>query len=259
MAEANASPTFTHFSPCSTRDTALQPRLCCLGYDRCILPDCASHKLNRNIPAVKKGSMINDSPPNLSHTIKVQGFQLTPLRHTWVPELQEVKFSFGSEAGHRAVAPLHMPSLAHSESSLHFSVVPLNVHSAVQHGPWLGLEHYNHKSETQGFKPDWHQNLRGEYFTKSHDGPADFIILQSAPFALRFVGTIAAHIFALVTVAAVALLSTFHQPITANRLSGLCKHTGATPWRGNLSSSARRETKKAYQQNNRLFFFVERH
>lgn len=127
------------------------------------------------------------------------------------------------------MAPLQVPSLAHSESSLHLSFVPLNVQAAVQQGPWLGLERYNHKSESQQFKPDWHQHLRGAYFTKSHDRPADFIILQSAPFALRFVGIMAARIFALVAVATVALLSTFHQSITANRLSGLCKRTGATP------------------------------
>lgn len=118
----------------------------------------------------------------------------------------------------------------------------------------------NHKSETKGFKPDWHQPFRGEYFTKSHDRPAAFTRLQFTPFVLCFIGIIAAWILALVAVATVALLFGFYQSVTANRSSGLCKHTGATPWRDNLLSSARgEEREKAYQQNNRLSFLVEQH
>lgn len=65
---------------------------------------------------------------------------LTPLMHTCVCLLQSVKFGLGSEAGQRAVMPLHIPSFAQSESSRHFSVFDLNAHCAVQQGPWLGLE-----------------------------------------------------------------------------------------------------------------------
>lgn len=60
---------------------------------------------------------------------------LTPLMHTCVCLLQSVKFGLGSEAGQRAVMPLHIPSFAQSESSRHFSVFDLNVHCAVQQGP----------------------------------------------------------------------------------------------------------------------------
>lgn len=60
---------------------------------------------------------------------------LTPLMHTCVCRLQSVKFGLGSEAGQRAVMPLHIPSFAQSESSRHFSVFDLNAHCAVQQGP----------------------------------------------------------------------------------------------------------------------------
>lgn len=66
-------------------------------------------------------------------------FERTPPRQTCVSLWQTVKFSFGSEVGHRAVPPLHMPSLAHSDSCLQLSLEPLKVHCSVQHGPWLGL------------------------------------------------------------------------------------------------------------------------
>lgn len=66
-------------------------------------------------------------------------FERTPARQTCVSLWQTVKFSFGSEVGHRAVPPLHMPSLAHSDSRLQLSLEPLKVHCSVQHGPWLGL------------------------------------------------------------------------------------------------------------------------
>ncbi len=64
----------------------------------------------------------------------------TPLRQTWVFEWQDVKFSLGVEVGHWAVFPLHMPWRAHSDSSLHFTLLDLKLHSDVQHGPWLGLQ-----------------------------------------------------------------------------------------------------------------------
>lgn len=51
--ESPALPTFTHFSPCSTRDTAPQPRLGPLCCRRCTLPDCASHRSTRNTPDPK--------------------------------------------------------------------------------------------------------------------------------------------------------------------------------------------------------------
>lgn len=145
--ESPALPSFTHFSPCSTRDTAPQPRpgpLCCR---RCTLPDCASHRSTRNTPDPKRkrARQKQSSPPSILDN-RATGVQHTPLRQTWVSELQEVKFSFGSEAGHIAVAPLQLPSLAQSESSRHLSLEPLNEHAAVQHGPWLGLG-YNHKPE----------------------------------------------------------------------------------------------------------------
>jgi hypothetical protein len=64
---------------------------------------------------------------------------LTPLMHTCVCLLQSVKLGLGSDAGQRAVKPLHIPSFAQSESSRHFSDFDLNAHCAVQQGPWLGL------------------------------------------------------------------------------------------------------------------------
>lgn len=67
-------------------------------------------------------------------------FERTPPRHTCVSLLHEVKFCLGSEVGHTAVAPLHVPSLAHSDSRLQLSLAPLYAHCSVQHGPWLGLE-----------------------------------------------------------------------------------------------------------------------
>lgn len=67
---------------------------------------------------------------------------------TCVSAWQEVKFGFGSEAGHRAVAPLHFPSSAHSDTCLQLSSAPLKVHSPVQHGPWLGLQKYRINSQT---------------------------------------------------------------------------------------------------------------
>lgn len=73
---------------------------------------------------------------NKQHTNQM----LTPLMHTCVCLLQSVKFGLGSDAGQRAVIPLHIPSFAQSESSRHFSVFDLNAHCAVQQGPWLGLE-----------------------------------------------------------------------------------------------------------------------
>lgn len=69
---------------------------------------------------------------------------LTPLMHTCVCLLQSVKFGLGSDAGQRAVMPLHIPSFAQSESSRHFSVFDLNIHCAVQQGPWLGLKETLH-------------------------------------------------------------------------------------------------------------------
>lgn len=142
--------TLTHFSPCSTRGTAPPPRLGPLWCRRCTLPDCALRKWTRNTPdprckwARQQRSLTRSTRDNWA--TKVQRRQHTPLRQTCVSELQEVKFSFGSEAGHSAVAPLHLPSLAQSESSLHLSLVPLNEHVSVQHGPWLGLC-YNHKPQ----------------------------------------------------------------------------------------------------------------
>lgn len=64
---------------------------------------------------------------------------LTPLRQTCVSPWQAVKLAFGSDVGQEGLAPLHMPWWAHSDSSRHFSLRPLWVHSAVQQGPWLGL------------------------------------------------------------------------------------------------------------------------
>ena len=47
------------------------------------------------------------------HKIKWKTNQmLTPLMHTCVCLLQSVKFGLGSEAGQRAVMPLHIPSFA---------------------------------------------------------------------------------------------------------------------------------------------------
>lgn len=54
--------------------------------------------------------------------------------------LQSVKFGLGSDAGQRALTPLHIPSFAQSESFRHLSVLSLKLHCAVQQGPWLGLE-----------------------------------------------------------------------------------------------------------------------
>lgn len=54
--------------------------------------------------------------------------------------LHTVKFSLGSDIGQRALTPLHIPSLAQSESFRHLSVLDLKSHWGVQHGPWLGLE-----------------------------------------------------------------------------------------------------------------------
>lgn len=59
---------------------------------------------------------------------------------TWVFLLHTVKFSLGSDIGQRALTPLHIPSLAQSESFRHLSVLDLKSHWAVQHGPWLGLQ-----------------------------------------------------------------------------------------------------------------------
>lgn len=59
---------------------------------------------------------------------------------TWVFLLHTVKFSLGSDIGQRALTPLHIPSLAQSESLRHLSVLDLKSHWAVQHGPWLGLQ-----------------------------------------------------------------------------------------------------------------------
>lgn len=69
----------------------------------------------------------------------------TPLRQTCVSEWQEVKLAFGSDEGHRGVAPLHVPCWAHSDSTLHSAFEPLKEHSGVQQGPWLGLRKNNYK------------------------------------------------------------------------------------------------------------------
>lgn len=51
--------------------------------------------------------------------------RLTPLRQTWVSPWQAVKLALGSDVGHWALTPLHMPWWAHSDSSRHFSLRPL--------------------------------------------------------------------------------------------------------------------------------------
>lgn len=145
----------THFSPCSTRGTAQLPHPCHHCWHRCIPPDYTSHKWNQNIPGPNK--QVAEKHFQFKYTLHIPDrkqqkgnlSQHTPLRQTCVSEWQEVKFFFGSEAGHRAVPPLHMPSLAHSDSNLHFSFVPLKVHSGVQHGPWLGLQNRNYRSKVK--------------------------------------------------------------------------------------------------------------
>lgn len=163
---------FTHFFPYSTRGTVRQPRPGHFCWRTCKRPDHTSHKWSQSRPGSIRGNRSNqcklqyrtqqsgDPRKSLSlcllkavltlvhikqhsanRTTRAQCcFERTPPRQTCVSLLQDVKFSLGSEVGQRAVTPLHMPSMAHSESRLQLSLAPLKVHCSVQHGPWLGLE-----------------------------------------------------------------------------------------------------------------------
>lgn len=51
--------------------------------------------------------------------------------------------------------------------------------------------------------------------------PADFAGLELALLVVGLVGVVAALVLALITVAAVALLSRLHQPVAADGLAGL--------------------------------------
>lgn len=97
--------------------------------------------------------------------------------------------------------------------------------------PLAGTVALQFNSETKRLtnEPHWHQYLEKQILKKHHDAPADFTRLQFAPFALCFVGAIAARVFALVAVATVALLPGFHHSVTANRLPRFCKPRGTTP------------------------------
>lgn len=182
---------------------------------------------------------------------------------TCVSAWQEVKFSFGAEVGHWAVAPLHAPWKAHSDSGLHFSSGPLKVHSAEQHGPWVGLwgkrQIYNQILQFQQHLfvlINSFINHRTVQRTAHHIWPADFARFEFALFALLFIGTVTAGVLTLVTVATVTLFSSFHQSITADRLTRLCTHGADTPALAqNLSSSHQQKKslwKRNYQRSNCL-------
>lgn len=64
---------------------------------------------------------------------------LTPFRHTRVPRLQIVRFSFELGSGQRGERPEHTLSFWQSVSSSQIWPAGLKLQSWPQHRPWLGL------------------------------------------------------------------------------------------------------------------------